>query len=82
MSRLTRDGTAEPVSGDQILTRERGHGIIRFLGLADHVQDWQSYPADPCFCYMVCDHTYVQSSHLLQRDPLSTRFQKGLLLEK
>ena len=32
MSRLTRDGTttAEPVSRDQILRRERGHGIFIF----------------------------------------------------
>ena len=28
MSKLTRDGTAEPVSQDQILRRERGQGII------------------------------------------------------
>ena len=30
MSRLTRDGTAEPVSRDQILRRERGQGIFIF----------------------------------------------------
>ena len=30
MSRLTRDGTAEPVSRDQILRRERSQGIIHF----------------------------------------------------
>ena len=30
MSRLTRDGTAEPVSQDQILSCERGHGIFIF----------------------------------------------------
>ena len=30
MSRLTPDGTAEPVSRDQILRRERGQGIINF----------------------------------------------------
>ena len=30
MSRLTRDGTAEPVSGDQILRRKRGQGNIHF----------------------------------------------------
>ena len=30
MSRLTRDGTAEPVSRDQILRRERGQGNIHF----------------------------------------------------
>ena len=30
MSRLTRDGTAEPVSRDQILRHERGQGNIQF----------------------------------------------------
>ena len=30
MGRLTRDGTAEPVSRDQILRRERGQGNIIF----------------------------------------------------
>ena len=30
MSRLTRDGTAEPDSRDQILRRERGQGNIHF----------------------------------------------------
>ena len=31
MSRLTRDGTAEPVSRDQILRHERGQGNIHFF---------------------------------------------------
>ena len=57
MSRLTRDGTAEPVSRDRILRHERGQGNIHFRCSADHVQDWQpSYPVDPYSCYM-CDHT-------------------------
>ena len=56
MSRLTRDGTAEPVSRDQILRHERGQGKIHFSCSADHVQDWQPYPVDPYSCYM-CDHT-------------------------
>ena len=30
MSRLTRDGTAEPGSRDPILRRERGQGIVNF----------------------------------------------------
>ena len=47
MSRVTRNGTAEPVSRDQILRRERGQGNIHFLCSADHVQDWQPYPVDP-----------------------------------
>ena len=41
MSRLARDGTAEPVSRDQILRRERGQGNIHFFCSADHEQDWQ-----------------------------------------
>ena len=52
MSRLTRDGTAEPVSRDQILRRERGQGKLNFSCLADHEQDWQPYPVDPYSCYM------------------------------
>ena len=47
MSRLTQDGTAKPASYDQILRRERGHGNINSLCLADHEQVWQSYPIDP-----------------------------------
>ena len=44
MSRLTQDGTAKPVSRDQILRRERGQGKSHFLPCsADHVQDWQPY---------------------------------------
>ena len=51
MSRLTRDGTAEPVSRDQILRRERGQGNIHFSLLADHEQDWQALAISD-------DHTY------------------------
>ena len=52
MSRLTRDGTAEPVSRDQILRREWGQGIIILPCSADHEQDWQPYSVDPHPCYM------------------------------
>ena len=59
MSRLARDGTtAEPVSRDQILRRERGQGNVHLPCSADHVQDWQPYPVDPYSC-CVCDHTYI-----------------------
>ena len=47
MTGLTRDGTAEPASRDQILGRERGQGNIHFIGSADDEQDWQPYPGDP-----------------------------------
>ena len=40
-------GTAEPVSRDQILRRERGQGSIHFPYSADHEQHWQPFPVDP-----------------------------------
>ena len=65
MSRLTRDGTAEPVSRDQILRHARGQGNIHFPCSADHEQDWQPYSVDPYFA--VCDdHTYTYI-HILGR---------------
>ena len=65
MSRLTRDGTAEPVSGDQILRHARRQGNIHFPCSADHEQDWQPYPVDPysAICY---DHTYSHAAINLQ----------------
>ena len=56
MTRLTRDGTAEPVSRNQILTGAKADKEMSiFLALAHHVQDWQPYPVDPFSCYMyVC----------------------------
>ena len=53
MSRLTRDGTAEPVSRDQILRHARGQGNVLFPCSADHEQDWQPYPVDPYSA--ICD---------------------------
>ena len=60
MSRLTRDGTTESVSRDQILRRIRGQDNIHFSYSADHEQDWQPYPVDPYSAK--CDHyTYIHS---------------------
>ena len=58
MSKLMRDGTAEPVSRDQILRRERGQGNIHFPCSADNVQDWQPYRVGPYSWYM-CNRTYM-----------------------
>ena len=45
MSKLTRDGTAEPVSRDRILRRERGQRKNHFpCSAVDHEQDWQPCP--------------------------------------
>ena len=43
---MTRDRTAEPVSRDHIVGRERGHGEAYFPCLADHERKWQPYPVD------------------------------------
>ena len=52
MSRLMRDGTAEPSSRDQILRRERGQRNIHSPSLAVHEQDCQPYPVDLYSSYM------------------------------
>ena len=62
MSRLTRDGTAEPVSRDQILRHARGQGNIHFPCSADYEQDWQPYPVDP-YSAMCDGHTYILYIH-------------------
>ena len=60
MSRLTRNGTAEPVSRDQILRHARGQGNVHFPCSADHEQDWQPYPVDP-YSAICDDHTYIHT---------------------
>ena len=54
MSRLARDGTAEPVSRGQI-----DKEIIIFPCPVDHEQDWQPYPVDPYYglCNVMTTHT-------------------------
>ena len=61
MSRLTWDGTAEPVSGGQIIRRERGQGNIIFPCSAGHEQDWQPYPVDPSLAKCI-GHTYINDN--------------------
>ena len=58
MNRLTRDGTAEPVSRDQILRHAREQGNIHFPCSADHEREWQPYPVDP-YSAICDDHTYI-----------------------
>ena len=59
MSRLTRDGTAEPVSRDQILRHARRQGNVHFPCSADHEQD---HP----LLYVMTIHTYI---HICSRMP-------------
>ena len=63
MSRLTRVGTAEPFSRDQIL-RHGDRGIIILLVSADHEQDWQPFPVDP-YSAVCDDHTYYIHTYIL-----------------
>ena len=52
------DGTAEPVSRDQILRHARGQRNIHFRCSPDPEQDWQPYPVDPDSA--ICDdHKYI-----------------------
>ena len=65
---LTRDGTTEPASRDQILKRERGQrenhrrergqGNIHFPCSADHEQDCQPFTVDP-YSAISDDNTYI-----------------------
>ena len=71
LSRLTRDGTAESVSREQILRRECGQGNIHFPCSADHEQDWQSYPVDPNSCYMYDDTYYIKIKFCVLRQSVS-----------
>ena len=72
MSRLTRDGTAELVSRDQILRHARGQGNIIFPCSADHEQDWQPYPVDP-YSAICDDHTYIHTYHRQKRRSVGDR---------
>ena len=63
MSKLTRYGTAEPVSRDQILRRERGQGNFHFPSSADHEQDWQPNPVDPLSAIY---RQYFQHPHFIR----------------
>ena len=64
MNRLTRDGTTEPVSRDQILRQVvRGQGNIHFPCSADHEQDWQPYPVDS-YSAICDDNTYIYIIHI------------------
>ena len=63
MSRLTRDGTTEPVSRDQILRHVQGRGNINFPCSADHEQDWLPYPVDP---YSALDYVMTINTNYIR----------------
>ena len=59
----TRDGTAEPVSRDEIFRRKRGQGKNHFPRSVEHDQDWQPYPVD-LYSAESADHTLMELGSL------------------
>ena len=57
---MTRDRTAEPVSRDHLLRRDRGLGSTHFPCSADHEQDWQPNMVDP-YPATSDDHIYFHT---------------------
>ena len=72
MNRLTRDGTAEPVSRDQILRHARGQANVHFPCSADHEQDWQLYRVDPYSAIICDDHTYTRTDRVIAKTAQKT----------
>ena len=66
MSRLTRDGIAEPVSRDQIPRRKRGHGNIILDFPVQLTTSRISNLTRLILTLAVCDdHTYINTAILL-----------------
>ena len=60
MSGLTRDGTVEPDSRDEVLKCKQGQEIMNFSCSADHERDWQPYPVD-LYSGLSHDYTYIHA---------------------
>ena len=72
MSRLTRDGTAEPVSRDQILRHARGQGNIIFPVQLTTSRIGNLTRLIHTLLYVMTIHTYI---HTLSGTWYETRFQ-------
>ena len=67
MSRLTRDGTAEPVSGDQILRHVRGQGNIIFPVQLTTSRIGNLTRLIHTLLYVMTIHTYIHPTNLASR---------------
>ena len=74
VNRLTRDGTAEPVSRDQILRRERGQGNVDFPLLIFPVQRTTSRIGNPNLLLL-----HVMTIHTCMRPGSHTQLAKNCL---
>ena len=85
MSRLTRDGTAEPVTRDQTPRRERGQRNIYYPCSAGLEQDRQPYPVDPYsaishdFTFI---HTYIHTTTITVPKPMIVGTAKRFYVKK
>ena len=66
MSRLTRDGTAEPVSRDQILRHARGQGNIIFPVQLTTSRIGNLTRLIHTLLYVMTIHTYIHPSSMLR----------------
>ena len=95
MSRLTRDGTAEPVSRDQILRHARGQGNIifpvqlttsrignltRLIHTLLYVMTIHTYIHT--YIYVMAIHTYIHTMHQYSEDTLNSSCDSNTLLER
>ena len=78
MSRLTRDGTVEPVSRDQILRREQGQGNTDFPCSPHHEQDWQPHLTQLIHITLL----HVMTTHTYFVRPIWTVSEKTLSVRR
>ena len=68
MSRLTRDGTAEPISRDQILRHARGQGTIIFPVQLTSSRIGSLTRLIHTLLYVMTIHTYIQGQRVTHGD--------------
>ena len=79
MSRLTRDGTAEPISRDQILRYARGQGNIIFPVQLTTSRIGNLTRLIHTLLYVMTIHTYIHTYiHTVGAESRSDDLEKGL----
>ena len=81
MSRLTRDGTAEPVSRDQILRHARGQGNIYFPCSATTSRIGNLTRLIYTLLYVMTTHTYIHTVPLIAMQGYQTKTEDAISLD-
>ena len=79
MSRLTRDGTAEPISRDQILRHTRGQGNIIFPVQLTTSRIGNLTWLIHTLLYVMTIHTYIHT-YLKEKDKAKTTLRVGVFI--